>query len=154
MQYSRTLFNAEAAYSVGKNTISLRLKGGSNFGANMPYYDQLALGGFLNPSGYAYEQFRGNDMAFGSLVYYRQIALLTPPLGHGLYLGASLETGWLSDGDFGSLSTGKSIIISREAARYGGSLFFGSDTWIGLAFLVLGVTSTGESTIYVLIGRL
>ena len=41
----------------------------------------------------------------------------------------------------------------REATRYGGSLFFGSDTWIGLAYLALGMTSTGESTIYVMIGR-
>jgi NTE family protein len=45
------------------------------------------------------------------------------------------------------------VTISREATRYGGSLFFGSDTWIGLAYLALGMTSTGESTIYVMIGR-
>ena len=152
VQYSRTLFTSEAAYSVGKNTVALRMKGGSSFGADMPYYDQFALGGFLNLSGYAYEQFRGNDMGFGALVYYRQIASLSPPLGRGLYLGASLEAGWLSDGDFGDRTMGH-VTISREATRYGGSLFFGSDTWIGLAYLALGMSSTGESTIYVVIGR-
>jgi len=152
VQYSRTLLNTEAAYSFGANTFSLKLKGGTSFGANMPYYDQFSLGGFLNLSGYANEQFRGNDMAFGALVYYRQIASLSPPLGRGLYLGASLEAGWLSDGDFGR-PAGERVVISREATRSGASVFFGSDTWLGLAYLGLGVTSSGESTIYVLIGR-
>ena len=59
----------------------------------MPYYDQFTLGGFQELSGYANEQFRGNQVAFGGLIYYRQLATLTPPLGRGIYLGGSLEVG-------------------------------------------------------------
>ena len=119
----------------------------------MPYYDQYALGGFLNLSGYAYEQFRGNDMAFAGLAYYRQIASLPPPIGRGLYLGASLEAGRLSEGVVRNPVTGQNVIISPEKTGVGGSLFFGSDTWIGPAFLGLGVSGSGETAIYVLIGR-
>ncbi len=153
VQYTRALLNASTARSFGPNTIALNLKAGSSFGDRMPYYDQFPLGGFLKLSGYANEQFRGNDMAFGALAYYRQIASLPPPIGRGLYLGASLEAGWLSDGIIHNTATGQNVLLSPEATRYGGSIFFGSDTWIGPAYLGLGLSGTGDSTIYVLIGR-
>jgi NTE family protein len=153
VDYTRALFTAISAQSFGANTIAGSVKAGSSFGANMPYYDQFPLGGFLRLSGYANEQFRGNDMAFASLAYYHQIASLPPPLGRGLYLGASLEAGWLSDGTVHNAKTGEDILLSPEATRFGGSLFFGSDTWIGPAYLGLGLSDTGDSTIYVLIGR-
>ncbi len=153
VDYTRALFSATTARSFGANTIAGSFKAGSSFGANMPYYDQFPLGGFLNLSGYANEQFRGNEMAFGALAYYRQIASLPPPLGRGLYLGASVEAGWLSNGIIHNANTGENVLLSPEATRFGGSVFFGSDTWLGPAYLGLGVAGTGESTIYVLIGR-
>jgi NTE family protein len=153
VQYTRALFDATTAYSFGPHTLALKLKGGSSFGDRMPYYDQFALGGFLNLSGYAYEQFRGEDMAFAGLAYYRRIAALPPPIGRGLYLGASLEAGWLSEGVARNPTTGQDVTLSPEKTGFGGSVFFGSDTWIGPAFLGLGLSGNGESAIYVLIGR-
>lgn len=153
VDYTRALFSATGARSFGRNTIAGTLKAGTGFGAQMPYYDQFPLGGFLKLSGYANEQFRGNDMAFAGLAYYRQIASLPPPLGRGLYLGASLEAGWLSDSTVHNASTGADVVLSPEATRYGGSIFFGSDPWIGPAYLGLGLSASGESTVYVLIGR-
>lgn len=153
VQYTRALLTATTAYSFGPHTLALKVKGGSSFGEPMPYYDQFALGGFLNLSGYAYEQFRGEEMAFAGLAYYRQIAALPPPIGRGLYLGASLEAGWLSEGVVRSPFTGERTVLSPEKSGFGASLFFGSDTWIGPAYLGLGVTGTGESTVYVLIGQ-
>lgn len=152
VDYTRAQFRAIAAHSFGANTVTGILRGGTSFGADMPYYDQFPLGGFLSLSGYANEQFRGNDMAFGSLVYYRQIAALPPPLGRGLYLGASLEAGWLSDSLVPSPSDGSDILLTKEETRYGGSVFFGSDTWIGPAYLGLGLSADGETAVYVLIG--
>lgn len=153
VQYTRALLTATTAHSFGPHTLALKVKGGTSFGEPMPYYDQFALGGFLNLSGYAYEQFRGEEMAFAGLAYYRQIAALPPPIGRGLYLGASLEAGWLSEGVVRSPITGERTVLSPEKSGFGASLFFGSDTWIGPAYLGLGVTGTGESTIYVLIGQ-
>ncbi|AFL75741.1 patatin-like phospholipase family protein [Thiocystis violascens] len=153
VDYTRALLSATTAHSFGANTITGRLRAGSSFGATMPYYDQFPLGGFLKLSGFANEQFRGNDMVFGALAYYRQIASLPPPIGRGLYLGASLEGGWLSDGVVQNPRTGEDVILSPEETRFGGSIFFGSDTWIGPAYLGLGLSETGDSTIYVLIGN-
>jgi NTE family protein len=150
--YTRAQLSTTAAHSFGANTFALQLKGGTSFGAEMPYYDQFPLGGFRKLSGYANEQFRGNDMAFASLAYYRQIASLPPPIGRGLYVGASLEAGWLSDGVVEN-SNGERTILSPEETRYGASLFFGSDTWIGPAYLGLGLSAEGESALYVLLGQ-
>jgi NTE family protein len=153
VEYTRALLTAGSAYSFGPHTIAARLMAGSSFGGEIPYYDQFALGGFLRLSGYATGQFRGSDMAFGALSYYRQIAELPPPVGRGLYLGASLEVGWLSAGEGRNPDTGATVELSAEGTRYGGSVFFGSDTWIGPAYLGLGISGEGEPAVYVLLGR-
>jgi len=153
VHYTQALLSATTAHSFGPNTFSLRLKAGTSFGDDMPYYDQFPLGGFLNLSGYAIDQFRANDMAFGALVYYRQIASLPPPIGRGLYLGASLEAGWLSDSVTRNPTTGRNVTLRSKESAVAGSLFFGSDTWIGPAYLGLGVTGTGDHAFYILIGQ-
>ena len=152
VEYTRTLLTATSATSFGPHTVAGTLRAGTSFGSDMPYYDQFPLGGFFRLSGYANEQFRANDMAFAGLAYYRQVASLPPPLGRGLYLGASLEAGWMSSGEVRNPVTFRSLVLNPEDTRYGGSVFFGSDTWIGPAYLGLGLSGTGESTVYVLIG--
>jgi NTE family protein len=143
-EYIRSEIDAGKAFSSGANTLALNLRGGSAFGDEMPYYDQFPLGGFLKLSGYANEQFRGNAYAFGSLVYYRQVTTLTPPLGKGLYLGGSLEVGRHWD-----------VIeaLNPSETRYGGSIFFGADTWLGPFFLGFGLSGEGDTTGYVTLGK-
>lgn len=153
VQFTRAILSATTAHSFGPNTFALKIKGGTSFGERMPYYDQFALGGFLNLSGYALDEFRGGDMAFAGLAYYRKIAALPPPIGRGLYLGGSLEVGWLSDGIVRNPSTGEDVTLSPEKHGFSASLFFGSDTWIGPAYLGLGMTDAGDSAVYVLIGQ-
>jgi NTE family protein len=95
-------------------------------------------------SGYANEQFRGNDYAFGSLVFQHQLTTLTPPLGKGLYLGASLEVGRQWD-----------VIdeLNPSKTRYGSSLFFGADTWLGPFYFGLGLSGEGDTAGYVILGK-
>lgn len=143
-QYFRTELKAGQAMSQGPNTLTVNLRGGTAFGDEMPYYDQFPLGGFLKLSGYANEQFRGNQYAFGSLVFQHQITTLTPPLGKGLYLGGSLEVGRQWD-----------VIdaLNPSETRYGSSLFFGADTWLGPFFLGFGVSGEGDTSGYVVLGK-
>jgi NTE family protein len=143
-EYVRTEIEANKAFSSGPNTLVASVRGGSALGDEMPYYDQFPLGGFLKLSGYANEQFRGNEYAFGSVVYLRQLTTLSPPLGKGLYLGGSLEVGRQWD-----------VIepLSESETRYGGSLFFGADTWLGPFYLGLGLSGEGDAAAYVVLGR-
>ncbi|MEA3640913.1 MAG: patatin-like phospholipase family protein [Lamprobacter sp.] len=143
-QYFRTEIQGGKAISSGANTLTINLRGGSSFGDQMPYYDQFPLGGFLKLSGYANEQFRGNQYAFGSLVYQHQLTTLTPPLGKGLYLGGSVEAGRLWD---------VREELNPSETRYGSSLFFGADTWLGPFYLGLGLSGDGNASGYVILGK-
>ncbi|MEA3275165.1 MAG: patatin-like phospholipase family protein [Pseudomonadota bacterium] len=144
VSYNRLSASWSGAKSFGKNTLVGRARLGSSFGSDMPFYDQFPLGGFQDLSGYANEQFRGNQVAFGALIYYRQLATLTPPLGRGIYLGGSLEVGSIQD----TLE-----FLSKPKTRFGSSVFLGADTWLGPAYLGLGVGGEGDSTAYFLLGR-
>ena len=144
LSYNRLSFDLASAKSFGKNTLVGHARLGASSGSDMPYYDQFSMGGFLELSGYANEQFRGNQLAFGSLIYYRQLATLTPPLGRGIYLGGSLEVGSIRDTfDF----------LTEPKTRFGSSIFLGADTWLGPAYLGMGVGGEGDSTAYFLLGR-
>lgn len=144
LDYNRLSATWTGAKSFGKNTLVGRARLGSSFGSDMPFYDQFALGGFQELSGYANEQFRGNQIAFGGLFYYRQLATLPPPLGRGIYLGGSLEVGSIRDTlDF----------LTEAKTRFGSSIFLGADTWLGPAYLGVGVGDEGDATGYFLLGR-
>jgi len=149
-QYIRAVANWQGAYSKDKNIFIGNLRYADSFGDDMPYYDQFALGGFLKLSGYANEQFRGNRMAYGNIVYTRQIATLPSLIGRGLYVGGSLEAGRLWDTV--SAADG-SPLLNPEEMRYGGSLFFAADTFVGPFFTAFGLSGEGDSTIYVLLSQ-
>ncbi|WP_295387571.1 patatin-like phospholipase family protein [uncultured Thiodictyon sp.] len=144
LSFNRVSGRWTAAYSRGPNTLSTRVMAGTTIGNAMPYYDQFTLGGFLKLSGYSTDQFRANRFAFGSLVYARKIASLTPPLGRGIYLGGSLEVGRLERTDPG---------WTQPGTRFGSSLFLGADTWLGPAYLALGIAGNGSTTTYIMFGR-
>lgn len=132
------------AASRGRHTLAVRAMGGVAVGGDMLYYDQFALGGFLNLSGYAIDRFRGNSAALGSLAYSYRIASLTPPLGSGVYLGVSLEVGAIGDTD---------PELTEAGTRFGSSLFVGADTWLGPAHLAVGFGEGGSTAVYLLLGR-
>ena len=141
--YRRAAARWTGAVSRGDHTLVGRAELGRGFGAPMPYYDQFALGGFMHLSGYAEDELRGNQVAFGSLAYYRRLPDLTPSWARGLYVGGSLEAGSLEETD---------PLYTQPGSRFAGSLFVGLDTLIGPAYLALGLTGDGEGTGYIMIG--
>ena len=144
VNFNRAAGRWDGAFASGANTLVARAEVGKAFGGDMPYYDQFALGGFLHLSGYANDQFRANQFAFGSLTYYRLITALPPPLGRGVYLGASLEVGELEK---------TNPLLTKSGIRSGSSLFLAADTWLGPAYIGLGLSGDGKSTGYLILGR-
>lgn len=143
-EYTRLDASWSGGWASGKNIFQANLRGGTSFDDPMPYYDQFPLGGFLKLSGYSNEQFRGNQYAFASLVYNREIASLTPPLGRGLYVGGSLEAGRIWD---------LTLPLDEEKNRYGASVFFSADTFLGPFYLGWGIAAEGDNSFYLLLGR-
>jgi len=152
-EYTRLQAQWRGAFSSGPHSLLGNLRAGTGFGDSMPYWDRFALGGFLNLSGYNIDQFRGDQVAYGNLVYYRKIASIPSPLGRGIYLGGSLEVGRLWDTALTNPDTGTSTLLNPEKTRYGGSLFFSADTFVGPFYFAWGLSGEGDSSFYVLLGK-
>ncbi|MCE5232535.1 MAG: patatin-like phospholipase family protein [Mizugakiibacter sp.] len=106
-----------------------------------------ALGGFLNLSGYPERGIVAPNVAFGRVVYYRQLgdpqALFTVPV----YFGASVEGGHV-------WGQQQATNLNLDAVVYAGSIFAGVKTPFGPLFLGYGQTSNGHSSVYLTFGTL
>lgn len=144
----------QGAYPLGKGSIMGMVRIGSSLGTDIPYYDQFALGGFLNLTGYANEQFRGSESLYSSLTYHQLITALPSTLGRGLYWGGSLEVGqvWNQD-QFVNETLGEIASSVPNAMLYSASVFLGADTSLGPMYLGWGLSATGNSSLYVLLGQ-
>ncbi len=128
----------------GKNTLVPRVRAGLKLGGgDIPIYDRFQLGGFLQLSGLARGDLYDQNALFAELIYYRKIVDLSPAIGRGIYLGASIEAGEVA-ADVGDFTSGDII--------YGGSVFLGADTLIGPVHLGVGLSEGGESAVYLQFG--
>jgi len=138
--YNKLEGSVLGAFTFNKQTVLANVKAGSEIGGgDLPFYDAVTLGGFLDLSGLQQRQLRGRYMAIGKLITYRKIG---ESLIGDLYVGGSLETGnvWQEEYDFGDL-------------RLAGSIFLGYDTFLGPLYLGFGYIDQGESAGYFFLGR-
>jgi len=140
--YSRGEFSFVQALSRGEHTFQAGVYGGSNFGTSLPAYDAFVLGGPFRLSGYAINQFAGQQAAFGTLRYLNRMAR-APIEGVGAYVGGSLEVGRLNRLDDGRDTTG-----TLESA----SIFLGANTLIGPIWLGAGFAPGGRQTLFLFLG--
>ena len=125
-------------------TASLAGRFNATFGDPPPGARQ-ELGGFLQLSGLPRGSVAGQQILFGSLVVYRQIA--APAFFSfevPVYLGGSFEAGgaWR---DWSQLDT-KSVVLA-------GSVFLGSETPFGPFYLAFGAAEGGNYSGYLFLGR-
>jgi NTE family protein len=127
----------------GKNTLvprvtaALRLGGGQ-----VPLYDQVPLGGFLNLSGVPRGTLFGESAVLAELIYYRKLIELTPGMGRAVYGGFSLEAG----------EVWNSSRFDMDNLVFAGSVFLGADTFLGPLYLGVGVAEGGDAAIYLQLG--
>jgi NTE family protein len=126
-------------FTFKKQTVLLSVEAASHIGRDLPFYDQVELGGFLSLSGFRQNQLRGQSMAIGKLVTYHKIG---ESFFGDLYLGGSLESGnvWQEDFEFDDLV-------------YAGSIFLGYDTILGPLYLGLGLNDDDRAAGYLYLGR-
>jgi NTE family protein len=142
-EYTRYDFNALGSMSRGRHTLILgaRLAGRAT-GDDLPAYDLVQWGGFLQQSGLPAGALLGQRLQFGRAIYtYR---LKEQKLLDGLYFGGSLEVGRMS---------GPVVPGNLTQTLYSGSVFFGADTAIGPVYLGYGYTSGGHRSAYFFLGR-
>jgi len=101
------------------------------------------LGGFLRLSGTEANSISAPTVVFARLVVARRLGSLNAPLGGGVRLGLSLETG-------GGFDLGETI--HWGALRRAASGFFALDTRFGPLYLGAGTTQGGKGSLYVFLG--
>jgi len=141
--YSRGELSFLHASSFGEHTVQAVASGGTNFGSSLPAYDSFLLGGPFRLTGYAINQFSGQQSAFGMLRYLQQLARLPSPLGSGAYAGASVEGGRVNKLYDGRDTTGP---------LWSSSAFVGANTFLGPAWLGVGFAPGGNKSVFLTIG--
>ena len=133
--YTKVELFLMAAKTFDRHALQVAAYHGDTLGGGLPPYDPFLLGGFLRGSGYRMDELVGSRVALGRTVYSYKFAALPPPLGRGLYLGASLEATWASLGV---------DLESDGKVRPSGSLFLGADTFLGPAYIGWGQAFSGD----------
>jgi NTE family protein len=143
LNYQRLEAQVTGAASWGPHTINLAFAGGTDLHSDMPAYETFTLGGPLRLSAYRIDEFSGQRLSFGRLMYYNRTLPLPDILGAGLYVGASVEAGQL---------TGPANGFGTPGTVWSGSVFLGADTFIGPAYFGFGVGDAGRYSVYLLLG--
>jgi NTE family protein len=141
--YQRLLGSVTGIKSWGAHTLSAFASGGTDFSSDMPAYESFWLGGPLLLSGYRITQFTGREFWFGRLMYYNRTLPLPEILGSGVYVGGSAELGRIAD---------RVDRLGSPGTLWSGSAFLGADTFLGPLYLGLGLATSGNWSVYLLLG--
>ncbi len=143
-EYNRTDVLLLGARSFGRHALQLAGYGGFSLKGEIPIYDPFRLGGFLQGSGFRFDELAGTEVYLTRGVYSYEIAPLPPPLGRGVFLGASLE---------GFIVKGGIDPTLGDDPELSGSVFAGADTFLGPAYLSYGKTLADRGgRVYFLLG--
>jgi NTE family protein len=141
--YQRLDGSARGIMSWGPHTLNASVAGGTHFSSDMPAYESFSLGGPLRLSAYRLGQFSGREFWFSRLMYYNRTLPLPDILGSGIYAGGSAEIGRIVDRVDGLPSPG---------TLWSGSVFLGADTFLGPFFVGVGLGTSGNLSLYLLLG--
>jgi len=140
--YNRVEAAGRAAKSWGPHTLNAVARGGSSLGSDMPAYEQFTLGGPLKLSAYRVDEFAGRQYAYGRLTYYNRTLPLPDLLGSGVYVGGAAEVARISD---------RVDDLPSPGTVWSGSAFLGADTFLGPAYIGVGV-GAGRWSLFLLLG--
>lgn len=141
--YSRSEARFGAAYSLGGWTILGGLEGGTALKGVLPLGDAFTLGGPRRLSGFANDQMRGGDYAFGRLEGQYRLNFATPLYGLTLLAGVSVEAGRMS-----KLITETSLPGWQRS--YGA--YLAASTPLGPVYLGVADARNGKGRFYLFIG--
>jgi len=130
----------------GKNTFvpSLRIQTVLD-NDESPIQDSFSLGGFMNLSGYSINEISGRHTGVASLIGYRKVGQAgLGSFNMPLYLGGSVEAGNVWD---------KKTDITYESLIFAGSVFVGTNTYLGPIFLAYGQAEGGHRSVYLFLGQ-
>ncbi len=132
-------------YHWGKVSLIPRFRLADTLAGDLGLQDLFLLGGFLNLSGYQAGQITGEAIALGEVIALYRLDDASAAFTLPLYVGGALEIG----GAWNSLKD-----IRFDSLIPAGSLFLGADTPLGPFFLGGGLSTEGNASLFLTLGRL
>ena len=141
-EFGRALATVNAFFPRGESdSIFLFARGGAALGGSLPFLYDFSLGGPFRLSAFELDEFRGDNMLYGSAGYLHSVARLPDILGGPVYLTGLVEIG--------------SVFDEFDSAEYrfsvGGGVLM--DTAIGPLYAIVSGGTGGELKFYFTLGR-
>jgi len=143
LDYSETELLVVKPITRGANTLTLRGLASSTNGTDSDERVSARLGGFLQLSGFAEDELRGQHAILFSSTFYRRINPRAILFDLPIYIGGSIETG--------DVFTERSD-LSLDGLALAGSAFVGLDTPLGPVYLGYGANDQDTERFYFSIG--
>lgn len=143
--YKKLTMDLGAAYKVDQFVIGARAAHITSLNGELPIYDAVMLGGFLNMSGYASNQILGDDAFYAHLRAERIVGRMPLGLNGDLRLGVGVE---------GARIDRIYTFVSDEKWLDSGVIYLGGETPLGPLYLGYGFTFSGNYNFYLQLGAL
>jgi NTE family protein len=141
--YDKAELDLRAAENFGDYILHGRIRGAGSFTGSLPFYDAVALGGFLNLSGFARDQIIGESLAYGNLRLEKIVGRLPAGLRGDMRVGLALEGGKVN---------GRYTETELNGWQSSITAYVGGETPIGMAYLGYGYSPNGINNFYLFIG--
>ena len=141
--YSKVRLDLRGAQNFGDYVLSGRFQVAGSPRGTLPVYDSVALGGFLNLTGFMPEQIIGDSLYYGSVRAEKILGQLPIGIRGDMRFGVALETGKVD---------GRYTELELEGWQNSIAVYLGGETPIGPAFIGYGYSQEGMSSIYLFIG--
>ena len=141
--YDKADLDLRAAESFGDYIVQGRIRGAGSFTGTLPFYDAVALGGFLNLSGFARNQIIGESLAYGNVRLEKIVGRLPAGLRGDMRVGLALEGGKVN---------GRYTETELNGWQSSITAYVGGETPIGMTYLGYGYSPNGINNFYLFIG--
>jgi len=142
-EYARTEARFGAAWSSGRWSFLTGLEGGTAPKGELPLADAFTLGGPRRLSGFATDQLRGQNYAFGRLEGQYRLNFASPLYGLTLLAGVMVEAGRM----------GKPITeTSLEGWQRSLGAYIAANTFLGPIYIGVADAKNGKGRFYLFLG--
>jgi len=141
--YDKAELDLRAAENFGDYIVHGRIRGAGSFTGALPFYDAVALGGFLNLSGFARNQIIGESLMYGNVRLEKIIGQLPAGLRGDMRVGLALEGGKVN---------GRYTETELNGWQSSVTAYAGGETPLGMVYVGYGYSPNGINNFYMFIG--
>ncbi len=141
--YDRAELDLRAAQSIGDYVFHGRIRGAGSLTGTLPFYDAVALGGFLNLSGFVRNQIIGDSLMYGNVRVEKVVGRLPAGLRGDMRVGVALEGGQVN---------GRYTETNLNGWQSSVTAYAGGETPLGMVYVGYGYAPNGMGNFYLFIG--